>query len=182
MADTTPIWKQTVAGVASGLILLAVGWLFGVLPAVWNWMVKAASYAWSLVNYYVALPVWALIVAAALLFAVWRRVPRKTGSFSKAAVEPQSPPAPSEPTLTPLESQVVKALAQADGAWLSLDDLAAATRTSRLMIEQAVERLLVARLLLDRHNYIYGTSFRLSSTGRDLAIRQGHVAGALSAS
>jgi hypothetical protein len=80
-----------------------------------------------------------------------------------------------EPALGGLESDVIRALARADGVWLKFRDLAAQLETSRLLVEQAIDNLHALDFLLDSHNYVHGTSYRLSQSGRDFAIRKGYV-------
>ena len=78
-------------------------------------------------------------------------------------------------TLTENELRVVRLLAAADGRWVNLNEIAVDIRLSRLLTEQSLENLFAKGFLRDSHNYLHGTSFRLSSEGRDYAIEQGLV-------
>jgi hypothetical protein len=66
-------------------------------------------------------------------------------------------------------------LAAADGRWLGIDHISSRIQASRLVTEQAVEKLLVKKMLIESYNAINGSSFRLSPRGRDYAIEQGIV-------
>ncbi len=77
--------------------------------------------------------------------------------------------------LSQFEGDVVRVLAGGDGAWIALHEIAGHLSTSNLMVDQALEKLHINDMIRDTHNYIHGTSYRLSSKGRDYAISQGYV-------
>ncbi|MCC5811305.1 MAG: hypothetical protein JJU06_13125 [Ectothiorhodospiraceae bacterium] len=175
MSENGSVWKQIAAGVISGVILLALSWLGGVLPTIWAWLLAAANLVWSTLTYAVTIPVWLAIVVIVAMGWIAAYVFRKPPALPAESPAEPLPQAHAELALNPLETQIVRSLAHADGGWLTLDDLAEISGSPRLLVEQSVERLHSMDLLLDRLNAIHGQSFRLSSTGRDIAISRGYV-------
>lgn len=170
----------TIATVIGGLILAGLTWLGGLLPAVWNGIVSGLSWVWSIVSYQASLPVGLLFMAATALFLVGYFLSRKRSASPKpgaASANPHTAEKTEVAEFSQLERGVVRVLANADGSWLRIQDIADQLRTSNLIIEQAIEKLYANDMIRDSHNYIYGTSFRLSSKGRDYAISQGYVSG-----
>lgn len=94
-----------------------------------------------------------------------------------AGILPPSTPDEGLIQLTQLENDVVRVLAGGDGAWITLHTIARHLSTSNLMVEQALEKLHINNMIRDTYNYIDGTSYRLSSKGRDYVISQGYVPG-----
>lgn len=79
------------------------------------------------------------------------------------------------PQLSETELVVIRLLAAADGRWAGIEEIASEAHLSRLLTEQALEKLFAKGFLRDTHNYLHGTTFRLSSAGRDYAIEEGFV-------
>lgn len=102
---------------------------------------------------------------------------RSAGIGVTAGISPTSTPEERLIQLTQLENNVVRVLAGGDGAWITLHAIAGHLSTSNLMVEQALEKLHINDMIRDTYNYIDGTSYRLSSKGRDYAISQGYVLG-----
>lgn len=166
-----------VAGVLSTLIAAFVTWLLGFWSAAWAWfsatVATIASTVWSVVAYAVPVPLGVLALLSLVLTYYFFRKPTKV---SVSATETSSVQTEQEATtLSENELRVVRLLATADGQWAKLDEIAADIRLSRLVTEQALEKLFKKGFLRDSHNYLHGTSFRLSSEGRDYAIEQGLV-------
>jgi hypothetical protein len=180
-------FKQTIlAGAASTLLATVVIWLFGYLPSVWSWLIATAVTLWKLVSYPISMPIGMLFLIVPFCFLVNRKStsiapvqttqPRATTRIEPAAIK--STPlvvVPQQLQLTNNETRVVQMLAAADGRWMSLFEISRQLNLSNLMTEQALESLLGKCLIADSHSYIDGTSFRLSSQGRDYAITNGYV-------
>lgn len=77
--------------------------------------------------------------------------------------------------LTENEEALVRVLANGDGRWFQIEELAATTGMRGLLVEQGLDGLLQRKFLAQSHNYIHGTSYRLSAKGRDYVIGQGYV-------
>ncbi|MFN7863378.1 MAG: hypothetical protein ACK5N7_08680, partial [Curvibacter sp.] len=166
-----------VAGVLSTLIAAFVTWLLGFGPAAWAWfsatVATIASAVWSVVAYVVPVPLGVLaLLGLVLTYYFARKLPKVSVSKTETSTVQTLQKAT---TLSENELKVVRLLAAADGQWAKLDEIAAAILLSRLLTEQALEKLFEKGFLLDRHNYLHGTSFRLSSEGRNYAIEQGLV-------
>lgn len=161
-------WGTTIAGVISALAATAVMWLLGFLPQVWAWFAGVAAMFWGWLTVAISVPVSLLLAAGVLLLLIGRAL------SSKEARTPTSQTSvmKSESTiqLNPLDLAVIRLLANADGDWLDLDGIARGIESPRLLTERVLERLMGLNFLIDRHNVIYGTSFRLSSQGRDYAL------------
>ncbi|MBK9674706.1 MAG: hypothetical protein IPO82_05565 [Betaproteobacteria bacterium] len=74
-----------------------------------------------------------------------------------------------------LETAVLQLFATVDGTWINIEFIGQRLQTSQLLVEQVIQRLFRRGLLLDTHNYLNGTSFRLNERGRDLVIQLGYV-------
>ena len=167
-------WPTTLAGILSALAVGLGTWLLGYWPAFWSWFVPVLVAAWSWLAYPVPVPAAVLIVLAIVIVAMRRKKPILVSGSSAT----QAPPKASSRSiqLAATENGVVALLAEADGHWLTIEQLASALQTSRLATERSLEKLMARGFLLDRHNMIHGTSFRLSSSGRDFAL-DSHVGG-----
>lgn len=166
-----------VAGVLSTLIAAFATWLLGFWPAAWAWFsataATIASTVWSLVAYVVPVPLGVLApLGLVLTYYFVRKVPKVSASTTETSTVQTQQEAT---TLSENELKVVRLLAAADGQWAKLNEIAADIRLSRLLTEQALEKLFEKGFIRDSHNYLHGTSFRLSSEGRDYAIEQGLV-------
>jgi hypothetical protein len=73
------------------------------------------------------------------------------------------------------EISIIRLFASEDERWLGLEHIWPEVNLSRLVAEQALERLNKRGFLLESANYLHGSTFRLSSSGRDYAIDQGFV-------
>lgn len=162
-----------VAGVLSTLIAAFISWLFGFWSTVWSWLSVTATTAWSIVAYAVPVPVGVLAPLGIVL--IYCLTPALL-SARESMVAPTTEQAEQDlHVLSENELKVVRLLAAADGQWARLGDIASDIQLSQLVTEQVLEKLFERGFLRDSHNYLHGTSFRLSSTGRDYAIEQGLV-------
>lgn len=164
-------WGTTVAGVVSTLAVAVLTWLFGFWPSVWQWLVATSVALWAWLTFTVPIPLSIVLLALFVgLFAIRRSF------FSQAGPQPAAgSPAPSveEPALAVAELSIISLLARVDGQWLGVENIASGVQLTRLAAERSLERLMRLGYLLDRHNMIHGTSFRLSSAGRDYALDHG---------
>lgn len=170
-----------VASVLSTLIATFIIWLSGFWPMLWSSLSTTAaatvSAMWSIVAYIVPVPLGVLaLLGIALAYSLVRILsgmrPSKVISTTETSTEQTEQDAQ---ILSENELKVVHLLAAADGRWAKLSDIAADIRLSRLITEQALEKLFARGFLRDSHNTLHGTSFRLSSEGRDYAIEKGLI-------
>lgn len=169
--------STVVAGVLSTLIAAFISWLLGFWPTVWSWLSAAMASFWSAVTYTVPVPAGILApVVIVLIYPLALVLFRARESTALATTEHSLAQAEQAPlVLSENELKVVRLLAAVDGQWIGLSDIASQIRLSQLLTEQALEKLFARGFLRDSHNYLHGTSFRLSSEGRDYAIEQGLV-------
>ena len=160
-------FKSTViAGVISTLLASFFTWLFGFWPAVW---------AWQALTYSAPVPISVLAALLICLICLSYRLRSVLVQDEQTASSSIAPLVHCQSQMSEKELDVVKVLAAADGRWLGIEHISSRIQASRLVTEQAVERLLVRKILLESHNYIHGSSFRLSPEGRDYAIEQAIV-------
>lgn len=186
--EVGPVAAGIISTVVGGLVLTGITWAFGQLPTAWGyavsgWLAICASaktvVSWLKID--VAVPLWAIVLAAIILAFVYRVTNARARSVQSAtpvaavSTTPGAVAAPLEPEYSENELAVLIALANGDGRWFHIDELADATHLKALLVEQAVESLDNKDLLATNHNYIHGTSFRLSSKGRDWVISAGLV-------
>lgn len=177
LRENSSVVSGTIATVVGGLILAAITWLFGFFPIVWSTIATGLTLVWSLLSHLVTLPIGVLFASAWALFLAGHYLSSKRSVSIRVTdnIRPQSPPHEGPIQLSQFEGDVVRVLAGGDGAWISLHEIAGHLSTSNLMVEQALEKLHINNIIRDTHNSMYGTSYRLSSKGRDYAISQGYV-------
>lgn len=177
MKEHSSVVSGTIATVVGGLILAAITWLLGFFPVVWSTIATGLTWVWSLLSYLVTLPIGVLLVVAWALFLAGHYLSGKRSVSIGVTddIRTHSPPDEGPIQLSQFEVDVSRVLAGGDGAWLALHEIAGHLSTSNLMVEQALEKLHINNMIRDTHNSMYGTSYRLSSKGRDYAIRQGYV-------
>lgn len=165
-----------VSGVISTLLASFFTWLFGFWPTVWDLITDAASWVWQALTYAASVPISVLaVLLICLLYLSYRLRLVLAENEESVASSSTAPRMRGQSEMSENEFAVVKVLAAADGRWLGIEHISSRIQASRLVTEQAVERLLVRKLLLESHNYIHGSSFRLSPEGRDYAIERGIV-------
>lgn len=168
--------STVIAGVLSTLIAAFISWLLGFWPTVWSWSWLSAAKAafWSAVTYSVPVPAGIVVpVVIVLIYPLALNLFRARVSTAALTTEHSLSRAEQAPlVLSENELKVVRLLAAVDGQWVGQSDIASEVRLSQLLTEQALEKLFERGFLRDRHNYLHGTSFRLSSEGRDYAIEK----------
>jgi hypothetical protein len=161
------------ASVISTLIAALIIKLFGLWPMVWSWLNVTTATAWSVASSVVPVPVGVLALLS-IMFIYFFASALLSARVSSTMLEQAEQELE---VLSENELKVVRLLAAADGKWALLSNIASDIRLSRLVTEQALDKLFARDFLLDSHNYMHGTSYRLSSTGRDYAIEKGFVRG-----
>ena len=164
--------SSVTSGVLSTLVAAILTWLFGFWPYVLDSIVDIASTAWWRVAHVVPVPVGVLLVLSFVLVYLLNRL---HSVLDRTAVSTTVQPMLRQSEMSENELAIIRSLAAADGRWLGIEHIASRIQKPRLLSEQALERLLTIGLLLQSTNYIHGSSFRLSPTGRDYAIDQGFV-------
>jgi len=168
----------TIAAVLGSLLLDPVGTFLG---AVWHVITRGAIAVWHGVTASVPIPVWVLLlVAGAIVALIARR--RRGGERRPVVVEPgigdalveAAATAVAPPMLTELEDKIIRIMARADGSPLRLGQLATLTGATQLRVEQAIEGLTDRHRLVHRyHTVMDGTSYGLTTRGRDFVISRG---------
>jgi biotin operon repressor len=153
----------------------AIIWVASRIPAVWQVLVPVVGGFWEIIASTVPVPIWLLLLAIAMVILRVRVLLGRKVTSDQRAIATHTPPAATEPDFNEIESTVIQALARADGDWLSLEALSGELGRSRLVVEQAVESLVNTGFVIYSRHPFHGTSFRLSQTGRDFAIRRGYV-------
>jgi len=165
-------WGTTLAGVVSAIVAGVLTWLFGFWPPVWRWLSGAFETLWGWISYSVSVPLSILAAVAFLFFWLARRAFASTFSAEPPTAVSRVSPQP-DPSLAPIELAILELLTRADGQWLEIERIASELHVSRLVTERALEQLFARGYLLDNHNVLHGTMFRLSPTGRDYALDRG---------
>ncbi len=126
------------------------------------------------------LPVWAVCLLSMgwFLFLVRKRSVLKPKELEVAVLLPaalesenKQQPNSQPPQLNDLEMKIISVLAAADGAKLTIPQIASQISTNNLRVSQALELLSSKDLVRYGQNYLYGNFYFLSSNGRDLAIQ-----------
>ena len=164
-----------IAGVLSAIIVTFLTWLFGFWSTIWSWIVKTSATVFEWISYSIPIPVSVLVLLAGILIYILSRTPNRPIAINGNEYVPVQNEAASTPSLSANEEQIVRFLAAADGKWAGVEDVSYGLGLSQLIAEQALEKLLSRGFLSESHNYVHGTTLRLSSSGRDFAIEQGYV-------
>ena len=164
-----------IASVLSALIVTLLTWLFGFWPAIWSWIVKTGAAVLEWISYSIPIPIGLLVLLGGVLIYTLSRTPNRPIAINGDEYVPVQNEAASKPSLSANEEQIVRFLAAADGKWARVEDVSYGLGLSQLIAEQALEKLLSRGFLRESHNYVDGTTLRLSSSGRDFAIEQGYV-------
>ena len=156
---------------ASGVALLALGWVGDVLPAIWAALVAAAEVSWALLSITLPVPLWALMagscgIAGSTRYFLSRPRAQSPIDGGVKAVEPVLI------SYSELEIAIVRLLAENYGEWFHINEIATSLRTGPLLVEKSLQNLSERLLINDRHSSTRGTSFQLSAQGRDLAIEK----------
>lgn len=167
-------WSTAFAGLISAIGAAVVLSLFGYWHVLWSWVLTAVVVLWRWLSFAVAIPLGIiLIIGVIIIWAFlrwWLHQPKSVVNITSLS---QSSIQPTVGNLADNELLVIRMLARADGQWLGMEQIAAQMQKSMLVTEQTLEQLLRKNLIVDRKNYIYGPTFRLSSFGRDYSIQEG---------
>ena len=170
-------FKLTViSGVVSTLLATFLTWLFGFWPTVWVLLTDVAAWVWQALTYAAPVPISVLAALLICLMYLSRRLalaiaPEEESTASNSA----APLMRDQNEISENELRVLKELAAADGRSLGIEHISSRIKRSRLVTEQALEKLLLRKMLFESLNYIHGSSYRLSPEGRDYVIEQGIV-------
>jgi hypothetical protein len=167
---------SVISGVLSTLIAAMITWLFGFWGSMWTIIGDTFSIVWAAIAQPIPVPLGLLVALGAGLGYLINRL--RSASPQSGMSEVDSSAAQSihdQLELSENEIAVIKVLSAADGRMLGIEHISSRIHASRLMTEQALERLATRKLLLESINYIHGASFRLSPIGRDFAIDKGFV-------
>ncbi len=169
-----------VATVVGGLLLSLIFWLVGFFPTLWLWIKTSLIYIWELFTLTLSTPVWLILLLVIVGLPIYWRIGVKTLSHifpsNRQNNEETDSIVSHEPEqLTENEYLVLRALASANGGSLRIDSIANNINQNQLRTEQAIESLVNHDYVKRSLNYVYGTSYRLSSYGRDIAIELGYA-------
>lgn len=168
------VLENALGGVLSAVLLAAGAWLLGFWPAVWGFLLAAASWTWSVLS--VRMPVWAGLLVVVGLWGVTRALAFFQG---RRVVAPGADP--EQPAQNPLDglsanaTRLLRELAEADGQIVLFDDLCRRIGLSRLYTERALNELLLRELIETHRNVLHGSGVSLSAVGRDCVIDAGLV-------
>jgi hypothetical protein len=143
--------------------------------AIWHVVTVVGAAVWSLFT--APIPVWAVLligVAVALAVRVYRALRAPPPSVAIAArIAAGLPPR----TRDALADAILRRLALADGAELTINVLSQDLHTTRLRVEQALDRLAEIGLVKAYQHIVDGPRFGLTPEGRDDAIARGYDVG-----
>lgn len=170
-------FKSTViAGAISTLLASFLNWLFGFWTMAWKWFTEASVWAWMALTYTAPVPISVLAALLICLMFLFYRLHSVIAQKEEAAASSSNNQlAHDQSQITGNELNIIKVLAAADGRWLRVEQISSRSQASRIVMEQAIEKLLMKKMLLESHNYLHGASYGLSPDGRDYAIEQGYV-------
>lgn len=163
------------AGLVVAAVVGIVTWLLGFLPQAWRGIVVVAHWLWRVLAYSVPVPVVVLVIIAGFGLYAWRKLATSARVQPAESVSFDDPSANDAVALSANETLVVCLLARADGEWMRLESIASKLNLPNLLVEQALERLLARGLIRHQNHVLEGPLFRLSSTGRDLAIDENFI-------
>lgn len=180
MADESgSVWsitrRATITTIVTAIVGGLISWIAGWLPAIWQAIQTAAAWTWSLITLSVPVPLVVLVILA-LPFVIW------IGRAARQTTAPDTPEAsqePPEPPLSGSQADLLRLLAQADGANVHFDDAASHLRLSRLVLQQVCEALTQRGYIKPENHFIRGLHIALTPLGRDFVIEQGFRLGRL---
>lgn len=170
MLDRKQVVNGTVATVAGTLLAAGTLRAFGYWDEGWNLIKGIFGGWWAVLTWNVPVPVWlAGILIASVVWVINRlvlRIPppvqaqaRTGGDFS----------------LDQVHWAVLRALAEADGRSVSVDEVHHRIAQPRLRVEAAADYLFSKDLIEPQHHFVHGTKIALSPRGRDLLIEMNIV-------
>ncbi|MDP1770113.1 MAG: hypothetical protein Q8L74_15105 [Nitrospirota bacterium] len=169
--------NQILGTVIGGVILTALGWIMGIFPTIWGWIVLAVSIFWFLVKTEIPIPIGLLfLLSASILWQAYKFLQPSEKSRAALGVPTAvlNAPIQSRP-LSSLEDKVLRAFARSDGRTFQMDSLVHMVGEKNLLVDQALDSLQSRSYIGVTHNYIHGTYYSLTAKGRDVVIRLGYV-------
>lgn len=165
---------SVISGVLSTLIAAIITWLSGFWSIAWNALCEAASTIWLLLAHPVSIPIGILApLGFYLTYLIYRIYHCHSGVNESTSEHSYTKSISQQTNISENEIALLKLLAAVDGRWIGIDHISSQLMMSRLVTEQALERVLKKALIFESKNYIHGSTFRLSPEGRDYAIEQG---------
>ena len=179
MSDAHPVRNGIIATTVGGLLVALILWIAGFVGIVWRGLGSAISWLWHHLTASISLPTWLVIVALVYAVGVTVRLRKRRTPPSLPSVEQPSSlrggahVAPRE--LDRLQVKVMRAMANADGATQTIDELADDLGMSRLRVEQALEELEGMGYLEVVRDVVNGPAVDVTRAGRDYLIAKGLV-------
>jgi hypothetical protein len=173
-----PFKHPVISSVVAGLILSFLAWIGGFIPGMWTWIKQVAEFVWLMFTYELLIPLWLLIpISAPLIVWLARATHARISRSSGDSAGSNTSLAAREKTieLTDDENEVMQLFIQADGRSLDANFLKYSLRFSTLKIEQIIEVLEEKQLIEIHNDYIHGTKFFLTRTGRDFMIGNKYI-------
>jgi len=167
---SSTVTKAIVTAVVTALAGAIISWIGGWLPALWEGGKAGAAWIWALLSYPVAVPtaILALLVLPFLIRAVRGIRHIVTPPRAQAA-------APAEPPLSDLERQLLRMLANRDGAQVIFEEAANQLGVAKLVLQQTCEALTERGYIQPVDHRLWGLAIALTRDGRDFVIQQGFV-------
>lgn len=162
-------WKTVIAGVVTALITGVGSVLFGFADLLLEFIGKA----WMMIKWFFGYPI-EMSIGSIIFFAITLLITYiflQHHRAKKASLENTSKSA----ALSANEELIIQLLAEVDGRWLGIVNIADHLHFSNLIVEQSIDGLMSKDMLYDKINLMEGTKFRLSTAGRDYAINKGYV-------
>ena len=163
-------WKTVIAGSLSTILGSLLLWSSGIYLQAWEWIMGVAKLLFAFLTYQVSVPL-GLIFLVAVLFGVL--------TFYSSAIRNLFKPFKAKKSVglvfSKNEENIVQLLAEADGRWLKISQIADILHIPNLVVEQAIDSLRKKDAIYESFNVIHGASYRLNDSGRDYAIAKGYV-------
>lgn len=166
-----------VATVVGGLILTIIGWIFGLLPTVWDQIKVGASWLFNTLANEFNIPIWLLLLLAGSVLYVIIRQSRIISETKDLLTQSQTkiyeswleepPEKVVVPTLSDEEMNLLRFLIKKDGAPSNFGELCRRLNKPKLQIEQMLEALERVMLVEVHENYFHGPQIILTKVGRD---------------
>ena len=129
-------WKTVIAGSLSTILGSLLLWFSGIYLQAWEWIVGVAKLFFAFLTYQVSVPL-GLICLLATLFGVL--------AFYSSAIRNLLKPFKAKKSVSLVfsknEENIVQLLAEADGRWLKISQIADILHIPNLVVEQAIDSL-----------------------------------------
>src|SRR6266702_2126557 len=146
MADAHPVRTGIIATTVGGLLVALILWALGFVGVVWRGLGSAVSWAWHHLTASTPLPTWLVLAVAGYAIAATALLRRRGTSPPRQAGEAHSRLREGDPHVAPrkldrLQVKVMRAIAEADGATPTIEEMADDLDLSQLRLEPALEGL-----------------------------------------